>query len=203
MPACRQMFNIFHPFDPVAYRIEPLVCKEYLSKRPVIIPYHKGGKRLHIGFQEFTEDLAARSQAMMDRLNFVKIKVLTVCQSRNADTLEEGAETAPEMEERSYGSLMMERVTGSEEGRIDHVLQDKTFEHPYLSAIGAHTNYWRDYDTALFILKRLYQGIHDERLREESSRRNSKTESGFTGWSDQREKAEEQRPLTLSERRRR
>lgn len=20
MPACRQMFNIFHPFDPVAYR---------------------------------------------------------------------------------------------------------------------------------------------------------------------------------------
>ena len=60
-------------------------------------------------------------------------------------------------------------------------------------------NYWRDYDTALFILKRLYQGIHDERLREESSRRNSKTESDFTGWSDQREKAEEERPLTLSE----
>ncbi|XP_050220488.1 phospholipase SGR2 isoform X2 [Mercurialis annua] len=72
MPACRQMFNIFHPFDPVAYRVEPLVCKEYINKRPVIIPYHKGGKRLHIGFQEFREDLAARSQAMMDRLNFVK-----------------------------------------------------------------------------------------------------------------------------------
>ncbi|XP_050123981.1 phospholipase SGR2-like isoform X1 [Malus sylvestris] len=199
MPACRQMFNIFHPFDPVAYRIEPLVCKEYLSKRPVIIPYHKGGKRLHIGFQEFTEDLAARSQAMMDRLNFVKIKVLTVCQSRNADSLEEAAETAPEMEERSYGSGMMERVTGSEEGRIDHVLQDKTFEHPYLSAIGAHTNYWRDYDTALFILKHLYQEIHNESSLEESSRRNSKTETGFTGWSDQRETAEEEHPLTFSE----
>ena len=27
MPACRQMFNIFHPFDPVAYRsvIVPLL----------------------------------------------------------------------------------------------------------------------------------------------------------------------------------
>ncbi|KAM1289508.1 hypothetical protein ACFX2I_016763 [Malus domestica] len=199
MPACRHMFNKFHPFDPVAYRIEPLVCKEYLSKRPVIIPYHKGGKRLHIGFQEFTEDLAARSQAMMDRLNFVKIKVLTVCQSRNADSLEEAAKTAPEMEERSYGSLMMERVTGSEEGRIDHVLQDKTFEHPYLSAIGAHTNYWRDYDTALFILKHLYREIHNESSLEESSRRNSKTETGFTGWSDQRETAEEEHPLTFSE----
>lgn len=30
MPACRQMFNIFHPFDPVAYRYtwpQPLICK--------------------------------------------------------------------------------------------------------------------------------------------------------------------------------
>lgn len=25
--------------------------------------------------------------------------------------------------ERSYGSIMMERVTGSKEGRVDHVLQ--------------------------------------------------------------------------------
>jgi hypothetical protein len=51
MPACRRMFNIFHPYDPVAYRVEPLVCKEYLPERPVIIPYHRGGKRLHIGLQ--------------------------------------------------------------------------------------------------------------------------------------------------------
>ncbi|XP_062153849.1 phospholipase SGR2 isoform X4 [Alnus glutinosa] len=73
MPACRQMFNIFHPFDPVAYRIEPLVCKEYTSKRPVLIPYHKGGKRLHIGFQEFTEDLAARSQAIMGHIHSIRL----------------------------------------------------------------------------------------------------------------------------------
>ncbi|KAG4201061.1 hypothetical protein ERO13_A05G253700v2 [Gossypium hirsutum] len=138
MPACRQMLNIFHPYDPVAYRIEPLVCKEHITKRPVIIPYHKGGRRLHIGFQEFTEDLAARSQGVMDRLSFIRAKVLTVCQSRNTDDLE-GPENMEEKEERSYGSQMIERLTGSEEGRIDHMLQDKTFEHPYLQAIGSHT----------------------------------------------------------------
>ncbi|XP_062024723.1 phospholipase SGR2 isoform X1 [Rosa rugosa] len=201
MPACRQMFNIFHPFDPVAYRIEPLVCKEYLGKRPVIIPYHKGGKRLHIGFQEFTEDLAARSQAIMDNLNFVKVKVLTVCQSRKTDILEEAAENAEEREERSYGTLMMERITGSEEGRIDHVLQDKTFEHPYISAIGAHTNYWRDYDTALFIMKHLYRGIDEDNLPAESSRKYSKDKMGFPGWSDQIGTVDEELPLTFSERR--
>nr|KJB59678.1 hypothetical protein B456_009G267200 [Gossypium raimondii] len=138
MPACRQMLNIFHPYDPVAYRIEPLVCKEHITKRPVIIPYHKGGRRLHIGFQEFTEDLAARSQGVMDRLSFIRAKVLTVCQSRNTDDLE-GPKNMEEKEERPYGSQMIERLTGSEEGRIDHMLQDKTFEHPYLQAIGAHT----------------------------------------------------------------
>ncbi|XP_050366281.1 phospholipase SGR2 isoform X2 [Argentina anserina] len=199
MPACRQMFNIFHPFDPVAYRIEPLVCKEYIGRRPVIIPYHKGGKRLHIGFQEFTEDLAAHSQAIMDRLNFIKVKVLTVCQSRNTDILEE-EENAEEQEERSYGTLMMERITGSEGGRIDHVLQDKTFEHPYISAIGAHTNYWRDYDTALFIMKHLYRGIDDNNLPVGSSREDSKHKMGLPGWSDQTETIDEELSLTFSER---
>ncbi|RQP03542.1 hypothetical protein POPTR_019G072300v4 [Populus trichocarpa] len=198
MPACRQMLNIFHPFDPVAYRIEPLVCKEFISKRPVIIPYHKGGRRLHIGFQEFTEDLAARSQAIINHLNVVKVKVLTVCQSKIADS-EEEAENVNEKEERTYGSIMMERLTGSE-GRIDHMLQDKTFEHPYLQAIGAHTNYWRDHDTALFILKHLYREIPEEpNLPAESSGGTSKDEIGSTGWYDQSETNEEL-PLTFSDR---
>ncbi|ESR54897.1 hypothetical protein CICLE_v10018750mg [Citrus x clementina] len=201
MPACRQMFNIFHPFDPVAYRIEPLVCKEYLDKCPVFIPYHKGGKRLHIGFREFTEDLAARSQAISNHFNSVRVKVLTACQSRNADGIEEEEEHGQENEERSYGSIMMERLTGSQEGRIDHMLQDKTFEHPYLQAIGSHTNYWRDEDTALFILKHLYRDIpEDPNSPMESGGDNSKGESGSTGWSDQREYAEEELPLTFSDR---
>ncbi|XP_058090061.1 phospholipase SGR2 isoform X3 [Magnolia sinica] len=159
MPACRQMFNIFHPFDPVAYRVEPLVCKEYISKRPVIIPYHRGGKRLHIGFQEFAEDLAARSQAVVSNLSSVKVKMLSVFQSRKKEKMEEDVKV---VEERTYGSIMMERLTGSEDGQIDHMLQDKTFEHAYISAIGAHTNYWRDPDTALFILKHLYRNIPEE-----------------------------------------
>ncbi|KAI3417449.1 DDHD domain-containing protein [Psidium guajava] len=200
MPACRQMFNIFHPFDPVAYRVEPLVCKEYTDKRPVIIPYHRGGKRLHIGFQEFTEDLAARSQAIMDNLNFVRVKVLTVCQSKNRDYLEEAAEAGQEKQERSYGSLMMEELTGSEEGRIDHVLQDKTFQHPYISALGSHTNYWRDHDTALFILKHLYREIPKERyFSQDPEVSGAKNGVAGAGWCEVRGAAEEELPLTFSD----
>ncbi|XP_042484087.1 phospholipase SGR2-like [Macadamia integrifolia] len=202
IPACRQMINIFHPFDPVAYRVEPLVCKEYITKRPVIIPYHKGGKRLHIGFQEFTEDLAARSQAVVDQFNSMRVKVLTVCQSKNKDNIEEDTENDEVVEERSYGSIMMEQLTGSQDGRIDHVLQDKTFQHPYISAIGAHTNYWRDYDTALFILKHLYRDVPEDPCSpKQFSEGSSKTKAaGSPNRFYQRETVDEDLPLTFSDR---
>lgn len=87
--------------------------------------------------------------------------MVKVFKSRINDEIEE-AEEEDKGKERSYGSLMIERLTGSEDGRIDHVLQDKTFQHPYISALGAHTNYWRDPDTALFILKHLYRDIPEE-----------------------------------------
>ncbi|KAI3754275.1 hypothetical protein L1987_54055 [Smallanthus sonchifolius] len=161
IPCCRQMFNIFHPYDPVAYRVEPLVCKEYIDTRPVIIPYHRGGKRLHVGYQEFVEGVASRSQVVADQMRLAKVKVLTICQSRDNDDHGEKSEE-PEGIERSYGSIMLERLTGSQDGRIDHVLQNKTFKHQYISAVGAHTKYWRDSDTALFILKHLYRDIPNE-----------------------------------------
>ncbi|KAF6167109.1 hypothetical protein GIB67_041364 [Kingdonia uniflora] len=200
IPAVHRMINIFHPFDPVAYRVDPLICKEYINKRPIIIPYHKGGKRLHIGFQEFTEDLAVRSQAVVDHFHSVRVKVLTVCQTRNKDSLEEDAENADEIEERSYGSIMMERLTGSKEGRVDHVLQDKTFEHQYISAIGSHTNYWRDNDTALFILKHLYRDIPEEldsskKSTDSGSKNKVKSTVGFY----QSETIDEELPLTFSD----
>lgn len=62
-------------------------------------------------------------------------------------------------------------------------------------------NYWRDEDTALFILKHLYRDIpEDPNSPMESGGDNSKGESGSTGWSDQREYAEEELPLTFSDR---
>lgn len=191
MPCCRQMFNIFHPFDPVAYRVEPLVCEDYLKKRPVIIPYHRGGKRIHVGVQEFKEDIAARSQAIARQLKSLKVKAVAAMLALSRNDTEEDGESAFE-KERSYGSMMMERLTGSPDGRIDHVLQEKTFQHPYLSALGSHTNYWRDQDTALFILKHLYRDIPEEPPNDDIERMPIKL---FY----ERDPVEEETPLTFSE----
>lgn len=48
LPTCPAVYNIFHPFDPVAYRMEPLINPD-IKQKPVLMPHHKGRKRLHLG----------------------------------------------------------------------------------------------------------------------------------------------------------
>uniref|UniRef100_A0AAQ5YS91 DDHD domain-containing protein n=1 Tax=Amphiprion ocellaris TaxID=80972 RepID=A0AAQ5YS91_AMPOC len=39
-PICKRLFNIFHPTDPVAYRLEPLILKHYSNVAPVQIHWY-------------------------------------------------------------------------------------------------------------------------------------------------------------------
>ncbi|CAL8096711.1 unnamed protein product [Calicophoron daubneyi] len=36
--ACRRVYNIFHSYDPVAYRLEPLLLRHYSAVCPVVLP---------------------------------------------------------------------------------------------------------------------------------------------------------------------
>ncbi|TPP62421.1 SEC23-interacting protein, partial [Fasciola gigantica] len=51
LPQCAMFFNIFHPFDPVAYRMETMFDPTF-QPRAVLIPHHKGGKRLHLRLKD-------------------------------------------------------------------------------------------------------------------------------------------------------
>lgn len=42
-PKCRELFNIFHPSDPIAYRLEPLITPAMSSLKPQPLPYTKKG----------------------------------------------------------------------------------------------------------------------------------------------------------------
>jgi phospholipase DDHD1 len=35
MPNCARYYNIFHPIDPIAYRVEPLIREDMHDKPPV------------------------------------------------------------------------------------------------------------------------------------------------------------------------
>ncbi|KAK4470747.1 hypothetical protein MN116_005644 [Schistosoma mekongi] len=51
LPTCSTFYNIFHPFDPVAYRMETLIDSEF-QKKSVLIPHHKGRKRIHLQLKD-------------------------------------------------------------------------------------------------------------------------------------------------------
>lgn len=42
-PKCDQLFNIFHPTDPISYRVEPLISPAMASLKPQLLPYTKKG----------------------------------------------------------------------------------------------------------------------------------------------------------------
>lgn len=42
-PKCKRLFNIFHPADPISYRIEPLISPIMSSLKPQPLPYTKKG----------------------------------------------------------------------------------------------------------------------------------------------------------------
>ncbi|XP_076460329.1 triacylglycerol hydrolase DDHD2-like [Babylonia areolata] len=52
LPTCSRFLNVFHPFDPVAYRVEPLISCSSSALKPVLVPHHKGRKRLHLELKE-------------------------------------------------------------------------------------------------------------------------------------------------------
>ena len=48
LPHGTRLYNIFHPYDPVAYRLEPLLLRSLAHEEPGLVPLAKGGKRLHV-----------------------------------------------------------------------------------------------------------------------------------------------------------
>jgi DDHD domain len=42
-PKCDQFFNVFHPTDPISYRVEPLISPAMASLKPQLLPYTKKG----------------------------------------------------------------------------------------------------------------------------------------------------------------
>lgn len=59
-PACDQVYNLFHPFDPSASRIEPLISPQFAQIPAVSVPrYHRfplGDGQSHLLNKVFTDN---------------------------------------------------------------------------------------------------------------------------------------------------
>ncbi|XP_072341694.1 triacylglycerol hydrolase DDHD2-like [Scyliorhinus torazame] len=177
-PTCKSFFNIYHPFDPVAYRLEPMIVPD-LELEPMLIPHHKGRKRMHLelkdsltrmgsdlknglfcslrnAWQSFTRSptpqLLPDPSAMGPQGSEPSVKdKQAVLESDSSFSLVE--------EEEEEEEIKIGRLNGGR--RIDYVLQEKPIEsfNEYLFALQSHLCYWESEDTALLILKEVYQTL--------------------------------------------
>ncbi|XP_044516787.1 phospholipase DDHD2 [Gracilinanus agilis] len=176
LPTCKGFFNIYHPFDPVAYRIEPMVVPG-VEFEPMLIPHHKGRKRMHLelreGLTRMSMDLKNNvlSSLRMAWKSFTRTPypALQATEAAAADETEPEPEPIPEKpsdghagdslvaDKEEPASINVGMLNGGQ--RIDYVLQEKPIEsfNEYLFALQSHLCYWESEDTVLLVLKEIYQ----------------------------------------------
>ncbi|XP_049337385.1 SEC23-interacting protein isoform X2 [Astyanax mexicanus] len=183
LPTCKGFFNIYHPLDPVAYRIEPMILPD-VELDPVLIPHHKGRKRLHLELKEslsrmgsdlkhgFISSLKSAWQTLNDfarahtssiqlheQLAMVASQIKAEEENQTDEDDSKLVVDSPELLKEEETQVKVGMLNGG--NRIDYVLQEKPIEsfNEYLFALQSHLCYWESEDTALLILKEIYKSM--------------------------------------------
>jgi len=137
-PSVNALYNIFHPFDPICYRLEPLFSKELALIKPSPIPYTKGGLTS-----------VTNSFANLRKNLFTGIISPSSTTSSTSPTKEKSPTEPPSDKEKWLQML-------NPNSRLDFCVQEGLLENPYLSSFGVHVSYWNDQDVNVLILKAIY-----------------------------------------------
>lgn len=129
LPGCKHFYNVFHPFDPCAYRLEPLMDADSKYIDPVLIPHWKFGLRFHYQTKFWLKSLVNSTEKAIDSFTLF---------GENED---------------NEAELNQDRVPV----RLDFMLQENEIEsaNEYISALAAHSSYWDNKDLSLFIAQQL------------------------------------------------
>ncbi|CEI92235.1 hypothetical protein RMCBS344292_06502 [Rhizopus microsporus] len=165
-PAVDHVYNIFHRSDPVAYRLEPLVARQYGAKlKPASIPYIKGGLKsmLDAGFV-VGNDLATKAGAMLESFKSGITSSLFMRglgfnkQEKDVSELKQHSQSDPEIKaSRTIATCEAKLKMLNPTGRIDFCLQEGLLENAYISALSVHMSYWQDIDVAGFLIREIYK----------------------------------------------
>jgi len=145
---CPQVFNIFHPNDPIAYRLEPLINPLMKDSEPELVPYYvTGGLATHTKLKQATSSLM-NIFAGPDNLRG------TATYMEKLSQLVKG-NTSPKPES-PLGIATREVESLNDGKRIDWSLQQESLvSNEYAEALSAHVAYLRDRSIARFIHEQL------------------------------------------------
>ena len=140
------VYNIFHPSDPVAYRIEPvLLPKEFDDKdlpKPCFLTVEGQGVRLHVQAKELGDSIVKTFTGLLGTNLLEKIPSQ---RSVNAEVAK-GKKTIK-------GKSIYNFSLGGSSERVDFQLQPGVVDNEYLSAVSAHSGYWTNTDFTDFLIQ--------------------------------------------------
>jgi hypothetical protein len=182
LPTCKRVFNIYHPYDPVAYRIEPILNPRRAHSKAAIIRTFEGKLRfqyqLRNSFRRMWQKLrqwrrnfetqvesTVRSVGLVETAALVDHDSLATTASPTEETLPSSSAipsgrmlSTTEREDGEYGTGRRDVFGRLCQGLpIDYSLQENEIEiaNEYLFALTSHVIYWGNRDASLFVAQKM------------------------------------------------
>lgn len=158
------LYNIYHPSDPVAYRIEPLLLSPDLQVEdlPPAVYLTAPGKdvRLHVKAKLIGDELRknlAEQKSAWNALIDTTIKTLGAASTAQATVGEVAKADGSGQKVRSEWppNFPLGNPTNPVGARVDHTFQPGVVENEYINAVMAHSNYFHNSDLQDFLITRL------------------------------------------------
>lgn len=167
-PKCANLYNIFHPCDPVSYRMEPLVNPKFGLFKAEEVPFALKGFNTQVRslttfgdevlekvflasnwFRNEKKPTSQTSEQQAAKENALGDIISTLTSAGNKDSRRKTKEV--QMTEEDIAQL-----TGlNRTGRIDYSLPMGVFSIALISAISAHVSYFEDQETAGFVMREI------------------------------------------------
>ncbi|XP_049941476.1 phospholipase DDHD1-like isoform X1 [Schistocerca serialis cubense] len=174
---CRRLYNIFHPSDPVAYRMEPLLVREYSKVAPLQIHAYSSAATMPSYDDLLPEPLVPDGAITTVPLAPTTAGSVQPTSGASCDTVSASTDNSviggwslwglmrSSWQPRDGpGSPIPDATKGHIKlpHRLDYLLRETNLGGSYLSALTSHTAYWSNYDVAYFVLTRLFPHLEEE-----------------------------------------
>ncbi|GAX11885.1 hypothetical protein FisN_20Lh056 [Fistulifera solaris] len=165
LKGCRRVFNIFHPYDPVAYRLEPCIDPRNSEYDPMIMAHWNGGLRVQYQtkrlWRMFVDSTWQTQQNFLAAFE-AKVVGMGLMDSSLAQHCDDDLESAFSSDDPSSTGVKSGALNQGR--RIDYMLQEKEIEsaNEYVAALAAHSSYWIEKDLSMFIARQITLGATEK-----------------------------------------
>lgn len=132
------IYNIYHPADPIAYRLEPLLLRERPDMVEPAVPIPSSASLFSNAMRKVAEKVSERFLIFGGKTSPTSGRTITQSPNNSLNPL----------------------YYFNPRGRVDYYLQQGFFKADYISSLRAHFCYWQDRDVAAFVVNEIYSSIY-------------------------------------------